>query len=443
MKKSLLLLLLLVTAVAVAQQPAAPPAQAGPGAQPGIATAPSPKPQQKTIKDPAEYNAYISAIQATAPVQKAASLESFLQTYPNSVMKQDATELLLKTYDQLLSTDPQKYTQKVMETGQRLLQIDPNNLTALALLSYLDRALAQGGGANADQLLQQGSQYAERGLQQLAVQPKQEGYTDEQWNKLKQDFRLIFLGTIGHAAWQRKDYPTAQKNLQEVVAADPNNFTNVYLLALSYLEQSPFDQVGLFWIARTVALAPPQMQPALDTIQKYGRAKYARYHGSDEGWDQLVATAKTSPTVPPNFKVAPAPSPAEQAGMMVQKTKPEEMEFADWQFILTSGNAQAADQVWNAIKGKPVRMVVQVISVSGSVLQVAASSDDIQQNKADVELTVTTPPVPGRAPRAGTQITVQGTPSSYTPNPFLMRMSDGQIIPRAGSQPASGTRKRP
>jgi hypothetical protein len=417
-----------VAAVALAQQSAPPPA----GAQPGTA----PPKQQKTIKDPAEYNAYIAAIQATDPGQRATLLESFLQSYSNTVMKEEATELLLKTYQQLLPADPQKYTQKVMETGQQLLQIAPNNLTALALLSYLDRAVAQGGGPNAEQLLQQGRQYAERGLQTLPAQGKPEGYTDEQWTKLKGDFRLIFLGTVGHAALQSRDYATAQQDLKEVVAADPNNFPNVYLLALSCLEPNPLNPQGLFWIARTVALAPPQMpRTQLETIEKYGQSKYVRFHGSDDGWNQLLAAAKTSPALPPNFNVTPAPSPAEQAGMMLQKSKPEEMEFADWQFILTSGNQQAADQVWNAIKGKPVRMVAQVISVSGNTVNLAASSDDIQQNKADVELTVTTPPAPGRAPRPGSQITFQGVPSSYTPNPFLIRMSDGQLIPRAGTRP--------
>jgi tetratricopeptide (TPR) repeat protein len=336
----------------------------------------------------------------------------------------------MKTYYQLLPTDRQKYKQKVIESGQRVLQIDPNDLTALALLS----ALSQGEGPNAGQMLQQGRQYAERGLQQLPVQSKPEGYTDEQWEQFKQQLRPIFLVTIGQAALQSRDYPTAQQDLKEVVAAEPNNFNNIYLLALSYLEPNPPDPQGLFWIARTVAMAPPQMPPAqLEILQRYGRNKYAHFHGSDEGWDQLLAVAKTSPTVPPNFTVTPAPSLAEQAGMMLQKNKPEDMAFADWQFILSSGNQQAADQVWDAIKGKPISMVAKVISVSGNTMQLAASLDDIQQNKPDVELTVTTPPAPAHAPRPGTQITVQGVPSSYDPNPFLMRMSEGRVIPRVGS----------
>ena len=127
--------------------------------------------------------------------------------------------------------------------------------------------------------------------------------------------------------------------------------------------------------------------------------------------------------------------------MMLQKSTPEQMSFADWQFILTSGNQQAADQVWNAIKGKALRMMAQVISATTTSAQIAGSEDDIQANKADIELTFATPLTPARVPKPGTQITVQGVPDSYTPNPFMMHMSDGQLItpPRQPSTPARET----
>ena len=128
MKKLLLTLLLAWAAAVYAQQTGFPSAQSS-------APQAAPKQQQKVIKDPAEYKAYVDAVQTADAAQRATVLESFLKTYPNSVMKEDGTELLLKTYQQLLATDPQKYTQKVLDTGQQLLQINPNNLTALALLS--------------------------------------------------------------------------------------------------------------------------------------------------------------------------------------------------------------------------------------------------------------------------------------------------------------------
>ena len=80
MKKSPVVLLLVVAALVCVQQAASQ------------AAAPAGQTQQKQIKDPAEYNAYVNAIQQKDPNAKAQSLEAFLQTYPNSVMKIDAAE---------------------------------------------------------------------------------------------------------------------------------------------------------------------------------------------------------------------------------------------------------------------------------------------------------------------------------------------------------------
>src|SRR5215471_8145635 len=75
------------TTPSTAQQPAT-------GTQPGQTTAPATdqqaQPQKKEIKDPAEYNAYMAAMEMKDPSQaaaKAAALEQFIAQYPNSVVK--------------------------------------------------------------------------------------------------------------------------------------------------------------------------------------------------------------------------------------------------------------------------------------------------------------------------------------------------------------------
>src|SRR5579884_1177594 len=148
MKKSLVTLVLVFATAGFAQQSepqTAAPAQGaqpatGAGAQSAGTGAQQPTTQQKKeIKDPAEYNAYMSAIGQSDPNQKASALEAFLQQYPNSVMKEDALELLMRTYQQLNNAP------KTEEAAQRVLQANPNNVTALALLSYTRRVAAQQG----------------------------------------------------------------------------------------------------------------------------------------------------------------------------------------------------------------------------------------------------------------------------------------------------------
>jgi hypothetical protein len=51
-----------------------------------------------SIKDPAEFNAYQMATTQSDPKAKASALESFLQTYPQSVVKKAVLDLLMDTY---------------------------------------------------------------------------------------------------------------------------------------------------------------------------------------------------------------------------------------------------------------------------------------------------------------------------------------------------------
>ncbi len=429
MKKSLIVSLLVVAGVAAQAQ--APAGQQQPAAG---ASAPAQQ-QKKVIQDPNEYNAYVAAVNAKDPAQKAQLMESYLQTYPNSVMKEDGLEILLKTYQQL--NNPAQ----IKTTADRLLKVDTNNLTALALLSYLDRAQAQAGGTDAANLLQQAGQLGSRGLQILQTATKPEGYTDEQWNTMKSSFRVIFLGSVGHAALQAKDYPVAQQNLKEVVAAQPTDVNSIYLLALSYLEPKPIVVDGLFWIAKAAAESNnPQ-------LLAYAKNQYVRYHGGADGFDELLASAKTAPTIPAGFTVAPAPSPADQAADMLKKNTPDKLSFAEWEFILTSGNKDASDQVWSAIKGKPVQLVADVIDASRDSLKLAGSADDIDAKKSDITLALKTPLPATRVPKPGTQLIIQGVPSEYTSegDAFNINFTDGEVLkglPEAGRKPSGAHRNQ-
>ncbi|MGZ4787395.1 MAG: tetratricopeptide repeat protein [Terriglobales bacterium] len=429
MKKSLmtLVLVLAVASVSFAQQPSAPQG-AGQPAQQG---APA---QKKEIKDPAEYNAYMGAIQASDPNAKVQGLEGFIGQYPNSVMKEDALELLMRTYQQLGNVP------KTMETANRVLQVNPNNVTSLALLSYLHRLQAQQGGPNAAQDLAAARQFGEKGLQALPSYQKPENMSDLDFAKLKDQLAGIFNGSIGIAALQGNDFPTAQKSLQDAVNTTPNDFSLVYPLALSYLNQpnaTPQAQLeGLWYIARATNLAPtPQYK---QQIGEFGRRKYMKYHGGDDGWTDVVAAAASAPTPPQGWTIKPAPTPAEQAANMVQSKPVSQMSFDEIQFILSSGNQQAADTVWNAIKDKPLALGGgKVITASPTQLTIAESYDDINSTppKADITLHMAGEIPAKLMPKEGQNIDIQGRPQSYTPNPFMMILTDGALVRAKGAEP--------
>lgn len=434
MKTSLVALLLVLANVASGQDAAAPQPQASQpqASQPQASPSAAPPTQKKEIKDPAEYNAYVGAVQQTDAAAKISGLEAFLTQYPNSVMKEDALELLMGTYQQANNQA------KVIETANRLLTANPDSARALVLLAYNERGAQKWADAK---------QHAERGLQAVAKMPKADGVSDADFVKQKAQLSGLLNSVAGFSSLQLKDYASAQKYLRPAVEADPNNVENVYPLALSYLTATPPDDVnGLFFIARAANLVADPGGKA--SIIKFGHSRYAKFHGSDQGWDDLLAQTKTTPLPPAGFTIAAyvPPTPQQQAAELVKTKKPEEMSFAEWELVLSVGTQEDQDKVWNSLKGKNLQMAeVQVISASPTKLELAASVDDIEQKRADIELAFPGPIPAKMVPKEGDKINFEGTPVSYTPSPFVMVMEKGALLTKAAPAPARKppVRKKP
>lgn len=435
MKKIFLAMLLVAAVTAVAQTSA--PAQTAPqNTTPATGTAqqsaaPAAPQQKKEIKDPAEYNAYVGAVQQTDPASKVSGLEAFLTQYPNSVMKEDALELLMGAYQQTGNAA------KMLDTSTKVLQANPCNIRALALVAYTKQA-AGVAGQNAQQNFAEAGQAGEKGLQCLQTATKPAGTSDADWTKLKTQTTSIFNGAAGIAGYNAKDYAKAEKFLRPAVEADPANLLNVYDLALSYLAPGPGekDVDGLYFIARAAALA---QGAGKDQIAKFGKSRYVKYHGSEDGWTNLLAQAATTPLPPANFAITQyvPPTPAQQAADLVKTKKVEEMSFAEWQLVLSEGTPEDVEKVWGTLKGKPLQMVAQVISIeSTSKLQLAGSQDDIDAKRADIDLTMTAGIPAAKMPKVGTDFQFEGTPESYTPKPFLMTMDKGALLVKAAPKPA-------
>ena len=412
MKKSLVVMLLLLAIAALVQQSAAQAAV----------------PSQKQIKDPAEYNAYVNAVQQSNPAQKASAIEAFLQTYPNSTMKEDALVQLMGAYQQAGDAP------KMVDAANRALQVNPNNVRALALLTYYYRASTT--TQNLAQNLDLVQKYAQQGEQALHNLPKPEGMSDPDFTKFHNELSAIFEGGLGFVALQKKDNANAAKDFREAVSEESQpTIADVYPLAQADLEGKPMNPEGFWFIVKASQMAQGDGQ---QQILEYGRKKYIRYHGKEEGWTELVAQAKASSSIlpPAGFTVAaapPPPSPAEQAADLVKSKDPKQLSVAEWQLVLSSGNQQAAETVWNVLKDKAVKLGANVISASASKVMLAGSADDIDDKKADITLTMAKPIPAKLIPAVGSLMQFQGTVSSYAPNPFMMTMTDGVLLDKNGN----------
>src|SRR5579864_51067 len=126
----------------------------------------------KVIKDAAEYNTYIAALNTADPAQKAAAMESFLKQYPNSVVAEDALEQAMASYQQSGNQS------KVAGTAFLILQHSPDNLRALAIEAFLKRA------AGTPQAAAEGRVLALRGMTALPQWQKPEGLKDTEFEAL-------------------------------------------------------------------------------------------------------------------------------------------------------------------------------------------------------------------------------------------------------------------
>jgi tetratricopeptide (TPR) repeat protein len=420
MKTSLVAIVITFAGIASAQQAATPP-QTQPAAGQTQPAASQPPQQKKEIKDPAEYNAYVGAVQQTDAAAKISGLEAFLVQYPNSVMKEDALELLMGSYQQAGNQA------KVIETANRLLTVNPNNVRALVLLAFNERASQKWADAK---------QHAERGLTAIPNMTKPDGVSDADFEKQKGQMAALLDSVAGFSALQLKDNATAEKDLLAAVQADPTNVENVYPLALASLTATPEDDVnGLFFIARAINLVKDPAGKA--QITKFGHAKYVKYHGSEEGWDQLLTLTATTPLPPAGFtiKAYVPPTPAEQAADLVKTKAPKDMTFAEWELVLSAGAPADAEKVWSAIKGVSLQMEGTVIKASPTELQIAASQDDIDAKRADIVLTMGGTIPAKLMPAEGSTLDFEGTPASYTPSPFVMSLEKGALLTKAPAKP--------
>jgi tetratricopeptide (TPR) repeat protein len=153
--------------------------------------------QQKVIKDQAEYNAYMSALNMQDPMIRATAMELFAEKYPQSVVLIDALEWAMASYGQ---ADNWASAEGV---ARRIVRLMPNHVDALAVIVSVDRSKA--GDSGGQELHKEICVYSKTGQEQLAIWTKPEGMTDADFEKRRSQMADVFNGGAGTCA-QNKDY---------------------------------------------------------------------------------------------------------------------------------------------------------------------------------------------------------------------------------------------
>jgi tetratricopeptide (TPR) repeat protein len=388
----------------------------------------------------AQKKAYDEILANPDAGKRAEALDLFIAFYPNS-------PLIVGAHEQLMAAwQAAKEPAKADAVATKLLQIDPNNVRALANKVYVGRTrLAAGDVAGLAGIVAM----AERGLAALPKWQKPEGVADQDFTRLKLQATAIFDSALGFAAQQAKDAAKARRYYLNSVTIDPANLQDTYQLSVVMLENTPLDPLGFWYAARAVVLArAARNDQAAAGIDRYARARYHGYHGSEEGWDALIARIADGQRLPPdNFadSISRALTTAEAAVQAIAMHDPANLSFADWEFILaqrdaSTANREAAEKVWKAIgekqKGGEARLkiMVKVISATPDRLEAAITDENQTSGTIDLEVALARPLAP--LPSPGVKIAIIGLLSDYRPNPFRFHMTQAELadesLPVAG-----------
>lgn len=375
---------------------------------------------QITIKDPAEYNAYTSAIGQSAPAAKAAAIEAFLQQYPNSVVKAEMLEQLVGAYQATGDTA------KTYDAAKRLLQVDPNNLRALIFVVYVEKQQAQGDQAKLDEA----AALAQRG--QSATKPA--AMSDADFQKLKDLAAPIFGNVIGADDVAKKDYKDAitAYTAELHAAKDPAQTTqglslaDTYALGNAYVQEDPKDLVsGIWYLTRA---AQYLQEPYKSNVEKAAEYWYKKYHGNMDGFDQIKQLAHDNVFPPDSYKpvaAPPPPSPKDLAhNALVSTPDASKLNLSDKEYILANGSPEDAQKVWSVLQGQTTEVPGVVIQATTTSLQLAVSDDAKQSQKADFTINMKAPL--STPPQVGAQVTFIATFDSFTQNPPMIVLKDGE-----------------
>jgi len=381
---------------------------------------------QITIKDPAEYNAYTNAVGQGTPAAKAAAIESFLTTYPNSVVKVDLLLVLMASYQQANDMT------KTLDAADRLLAVDPGNLRALAISVYIEesQAHAKTTPADAQPILDKAAAQSQTGL----TATKSATMADADYQKLKVATAPIFDSAIAQDDANKKDFAGAIAAFNSELKAYPDpamtqtgaGLNDTYLLGQAYAQQTPPDLKNAVWFfTRAAQFAPPQAKPQIEKAAEYF---YNKYHGSMDGYPAIQALTKANLFPPPEYNPTPAPpppSPADLAAQTVASTPDlKSLSLGDKEFILFNGKPEDAEKVWAVMKGQRVQVPGMVIEATAESVQVAVTEDSKQNKKADFTITMKTPLK--AVPAIGVTVTYDATFDSYVANPPMITLIDGE-----------------
>ena len=375
---------------------------------------------QPQYKDPGEFTLYDSILKDTTPKTRLEKLQDWQTKYASTDFEKQREQLFLDTYIKL--NEPKE----AVAEAKQILAGNPTDFTSLYYTMYFTRALA--GDKPTPDVLDQGEKAAAAIVANIDTPPP--NVTADQWKGARTPVETLGHSTLGWIAMQRKTWDAAEAEFQKSLQLDPNNGEVDFFMGTVVVSQKNPQKTsaGLFYFARaatyegTGGLAPAGRQQALAYVQR----AYKGYHGSDDGFNDLVAAAKAGTTPPADYHIV---SVAETADKQRKAQEVQEAEDAKnpqlllWKNIkmqLTAAdgatyfNSSMKGALLPTLKGKVVKLDPEVKPKT-----VVLALEDGTTPDATLKFEM---PLAGKV-EPGAELTFEGVPDSYTATPYMVVFS--------------------
>jgi tetratricopeptide (TPR) repeat protein len=331
--------------------------------------------QAKNWKDRAEYDLFDVITKDSNPRTKLEKLQQWELQYPNTEYSQQRQVLFLTTYVAL------NQPKEAVTIARRMLANDPNNFSALYYTMFYTRALTVNNPT--PDLLDQGEKAAKAILENINTPPP--SVTEEQWKNARVEVENVAHTTLGWIALQRQNWGVAEAELQKSLQINPNNGEVDFLMGTAIFSEKKVEKMPqeLFYFARaatydgTGGMNPELRKQVMALVQK----EYKTYHGSDDGFNDLIAAAKSSAIPSSDLKIVDAATIAEQHASRLQQAGPLAPAETNPEMLTNStvvAMAQAgvpSDVVLTKVKSAPCRFKLDADSLIA--LKKAHVPDDV------------------------------------------------------------------
>ena len=288
----------------------------------------------------------------------------------------------------------------------------------------LTRAVA--GNNPTPDVLDQGEKATAALLANLDTPPP--NVTADQWKGARTPVEILGHSTLGWISMQRKSWDAAEGEFQKSLQLDPNEGEVDYFMGTVIAsEKNPQKMsAALFYFARaatyegTGGLAPAGRQQVLDYVKR----AYKGYHGSDDGFNDLLAAAKAQPAPPAGYHIQTAGEIALAQQQDQQKKEADEAashpELVLWKNIKTQltgpdgatyFSSSMKDAQLPTLKGKVVKLEPELKPKT-----VVLALEDGTTPDATLKFEM---PLAGKV-EPGTELSFEGVPASYTATPYMV-----------------------